>query len=213
MDLFQSRKRQLYEELAVRKNALRTLQDRGFKVPDPMFMLSLDDFTKIREKELHHIFFLKLENIDGSVYEGGGVLMYFESSDKIDKKSLQQLLIRLEKEYPTLDKLYIILHYGSKQKKINFNVIDELKNYPHVEIMENIYPFSITDNILMPKCVKLSDDEKSKVFEIIGKQLPKMIYSDPVAIRYNAKIGDVLKIIRDGGLDISYRIITEQVVL
>lgn len=213
MELFQSLKRKLYEELEVRKNGLRTLRDRGFKIPDPMFMLTLDDFAKIREKELHHIFFPRLENIDGTIYESGGVLMYFESSDKMDKKTLQQLLVQLEKEYPTLDKLYIVLYYNLKQKKINFNVIDELKNYPHVEIMENIYPFSITDNILMPKCVKLSNEEKLKVFEIIGKQLPKMVYFDPIAIRYNAKIGDVLKIVRDGGLDISYRIITEQVVL
>lgn len=213
MDLFQPRKQELYKALAVRNNAIQTLVDRGFRISEGIFKLSLEDFEKIREKELHHIYFSELENNDGSEYKDGGVLLYFESSDKMDKKTLQQLLQRLEKAYPNLDKLFIVLQQGIKQRKINFNVLDELKNYPYVEILDNIFPFSITKNVIMPTFVKLTLEEKEKVLEIIGTQLPKMIPTDPIAIRYGAKVGDVLKVVRNGGLDISYRIISEPVIL
>ena len=213
MDLFQPRKQELYKSLAVRNNAIQTLVDRGFRISEGIFKLSLEDFEKIREKELHHIFFSELVNIDGSEYKDGGVLLYFEASDKMDKKTLQQLLQRLEKEYPKLDKLFIVLQQGIKKRKINFNVLDELKNYPYVEILDNVFPFSITKNVIMPTFVKLTLEEKEKVVEIIGTQLPKMILTDPIAARYGAKVGDILKVVRNGGLDISYRIISEPVIL
>ena len=75
MDLFQPRKQELYKSLAVRNNAIQTLVDRGFRISEGIFKLSLEDFEKIREKELHHIFFSELVNIDGSEYKDGGVLL------------------------------------------------------------------------------------------------------------------------------------------
>ena len=51
----------------------------------------------------------------------------------------------------------------------------------------------------MPKHILLNDAEKNallKKYGIVLRQLPRMIASDPMVKLLNAKVGDVVKIIR-----------------
>ena len=65
--------------------------------------------------------------------------------------------------------------------------------------MEEQEQFNIAEHILVPKHVKLTEEENQKLLEqynISIKQLPEIRSSDPAIEHIGAKIGDVIKIIR-----------------
>ena len=200
----------------VRKTVLTTLKNRGYDVPEGSTKLSFDDFKMLYEKTRHHLYFpeMKAMNIKDEYKKGGGVLVYFESSDKFDKRIFQARMTQLSKEYPDLDKLFFVLKtYGSaKKQKLNNFVKSELLKHPNVEILESIYPFDFMKNIVVPECFLLSEDEKNAVLNIVDTpiyKLPKIETIDPISERLDAKIGDIIYIKRNGGKDISYRVVVK----
>ncbi len=57
----------------------------------------------------------------------------------------------------------------------------------------------IKKHILVPKHLKLSEKEKTNLLEkydISIKQLPKILKQDPAIQGLNAKLGDIIKVIR-----------------
>ncbi len=59
--------------------------------------------------------------------------------------------------------------------------------------------FSILDHVMVPKHVKLSEEEAKEVLKELGvspEQLPILRVSDPVARELGLKPGDIVKIIR-----------------
>lgn len=140
----------------VRKTVLTTLKNRGYDVPEGATKLSLDDFKTLYEKTRHHLYFPEMEvtNIEDEYKRGGGVLIYFESSDKLDKRIFQARMLQLNKEYPNLDKLFFVLKtYGSSKKQtLTGYVKSELLKHPNVEILQGIYPFDFMKNIVVPEC-------------------------------------------------------------
>lgn len=59
--------------------------------------------------------------------------------------------------------------------------------------------FDITQHNLVPKHVKLNDEEKKellKKYNISLRQLPKILDTDPIVKLNNAKADDILKIMR-----------------
>lgn len=57
----------------------------------------------------------------------------------------------------------------------------------------------ITKHELVPKHIVLSEKEKEELLKKYGitlRQLPRILLSDPVIKALNAKVGDVVKIIR-----------------
>ena len=87
-------------------------------------------------------------------------------------------------------------------KSINRKTIQKIHLVQdNVEIfLEKELMINLIDHELLPKnLVKLSPDEKNKVFDeylCTGDQLPRMLNSDPLAKYYNLKPGDVCKITR-----------------
>ena len=75
--------------------------------------------------------------------------------------------------------------------------------------------FDVTKHELVPKHKKLSDSEKSKLFEqynVRGKELPKISQEDPAIASLGVKVGDVIKIERvskTAGVTYYYRQVTE----
>jgi DNA-directed RNA polymerase I, II, and III subunit RPABC1 len=199
----------------VRKTVLTTLKNRGYDVPEGSNKLSLDDFKMLYEKTRHHLYFpeMKVMKIKDEYKRGGGVLIYFESSDKLDKRIFQTRMLQLNKEYPNLDKLFFVLKtYGSKKQTLTGYVKSELLKHPNVEILQGIYPFDFMKNIVMPECFLLSEDEKNAVLNILDTplyQLPKIETIDPISESLDAKIGDIIYIKRNGGKDISYRVVVK----
>jgi DNA-directed RNA polymerase subunit H len=74
----------------------------------------------------------------------------------------------------------------------------------------------ILNHELVPKHILLSEKEKEEVMRMYGikklTQLPRILKSDPVVKRLNAKPGDLIKIIRKSDTakeSIYYRVVTE----
>ena len=200
----------------VRKTVLTTLKNRGYDVPDGSTKLSLDDFKLLYDKSRHHLYFpeMKVMNIKDENKKGGGVLVYFESSNKIDKRIFTARMTQLNKEYPDLDKLFVVLKtYGSVENRtLSIFVKSELLKQPNVEILANIYPFDFMKNIVVPECFLLSEDEKNAVLNILDtpiNKFPKINTNDPISERLDAKIGDMIYIKRNGGKEITYRVVVK----
>jgi len=198
----------------VRRTVLTTLKDRGYDVPLGSTKMSLEDFRSIYEQNRHHLYFPDMipVNLKDEYKKGGGILVYFESSDKFDKKIFLARMAQLNKEYPDLDKLFFVLKtYGDvKARKLNNFVRSELAKHPNVEVLENIYPFDFMKNNLVPECYLLSEEEKNAVVDYLDTPIykfPKYEVSDPVPVRFGAKIGDMIYIKRNGGLELSYRVV------
>jgi len=200
----------------VRNTVLTTLKDRGYEIPLGATKMSLDDFRLLHMQERHHIYFpdMKPVNLKEEYKKGGGILVYFESSDKFDKKIFLARMAQLNKEYPDLDKLFFVLKtYGSaKIRKLNNFVRTELAKHPNVEFLKNIYPFDFMKNNIVPQCFLLSDEEKNAVIDFLDTPIhkfPKFEVTDPIPVRFGAKIGDMIYIKRNGGLDLSYRVVVK----
>ena len=75
--------------------------------------------------------------------------------------------------------------------------------------------FDVNKHELVPKHKKLSDSEKSKLFEkfnIKGKELPKISVTDPAIANLGIKEGDIIKIERiskTAGVTYYYRHVNE----
>ncbi|MBU0929556.1 MAG: DNA-directed RNA polymerase subunit H [Nanoarchaeota archaeon] len=73
--------------------------------------------------------------------------------------------------------------------------------------------FDISQHELVPLHIKLNDEEKEKILNemnISEKQLPAINEKDMMVKKLNAKVGDVIKIIRKSptmGTSIFYRVV------
>ncbi len=73
--------------------------------------------------------------------------------------------------------------------------------------------FRLQDHILVPKHEVLSKEEAEEVLKTLGirkEQLPKIKVTDPIAKEIGAKVGDIVRIIRDSptaGKSIAYRLV------
>jgi DNA-directed RNA polymerase subunit H len=77
----------------------------------------------------------------------------------------------------------------------------------------------LQDHILVPKHELLSEEEKEEVLKLLGvkpEQLPKIRVDDPIAKEIGAKVGDIIRIIRESptaGVSIAYRYVVPPVVV
>ena len=70
---------------------------------------------------------------------------------------------------------------------------------------------------MVPKHELLSEEEKEEVLRLLGvkpEQLPKIRVDDPIAKEIGAKVGDIIRIIRESptaGVSIAYRYVVPPV--
>ena len=73
--------------------------------------------------------------------------------------------------------------------------------------------FRLQDHILVPKHEVLSKEEAEELLKTLGikkEQLPKIKANDPIVKEIGAKVGDIIRIIRDSptaGKSIAYRLV------
>lgn len=73
--------------------------------------------------------------------------------------------------------------------------------------------FDIRKHVLVPKHQKLSDKEKEELLQkygITSFELPKIVKHDPMSVSVGAKVGDVIRIVRDSqtaGKSVFYRVV------
>ena len=77
---------------------------------------------------------------------------------------------------------------------------DQFLEFKNTEVfLEKELIINILDNILQPKFEILTKNERKQLIEeyqLLKKQLPRMLESDPVARYFNLKPGDMVRIIR-----------------
>lgn len=107
-----------------------------------------------------------------------------------------------------------IIVVTSINPKTRYQVQSDPITYPNTEIfLEKELLINIIDHVSQPKFVLLSDDEIKDVLESYHakrRDIPKMLFTDPIACYYNAKPGQMFKIIRPSettGEAISYRLV------
>ena len=201
----------------VRKTVITTLLDRGYKIPVGVSKLPIEDFRLLWEKNRHHLYFPELSppKMSEDLKKGGGILVYFESSDDFTKKILESRISQLTKEYPNLDMLFFILKtYGVPKKKLKLNtfVVSALAKYPNVSVLENVYPYDFMKNALVPECHLLTEQEKEAVLKLYETPLhtfPKFEIDDPIPKRFGAKVDDLFYIKRQGGSEVSFRVVVK----
>ena len=75
----------------------------------------------------------------------------------------------------------------------------QIPSGPYMLKMEKEQKFDISQHELVPLHIKLNEDEKQKVLDelnISEKQLPSINENDVMIKKLNAKVGDLIKIIR-----------------
>jgi DNA-directed RNA polymerase I, II, and III subunit RPABC1 len=169
--------------------------------------------------------------VEGDLEKNITDILSQQSDDSIYKlKKIENQIPIIIKLYPTkissINKTSNIYEFLAKQnefhkiivaKDINENNIKNIKsNFPRTEIfLEHNMMINLLDNELVPKFVIMpQDSELYKNFwndyTVKKKQMPRMLANDPVALYYNLKKGDLVKIIRPSestGQSAAYRLV------
>jgi DNA-directed RNA polymerase I, II, and III subunit RPABC1 len=184
---------------------LEMMSDRGISVPSTLNIEDLDAFRK----EYYS------KNIDMILnHESKNIYIKFLLSAKIKPNQIKDNIENIKAEFLPNDGDRLILVIKPKPNSTIIKIIKE-KEYRFVEIfwLNNVV-INITKHILVPKHIKMTDDEIKEVMDkhyIISKSLfPIMNKDDPIARYLNLSSGDVCKIIRyspTSGEYTSYRVV------
>jgi DNA-directed RNA polymerase subunit H (RpoH/RPB5) len=97
---------------------------------------------------------------------------------------------------------------------VNKKVQTSIKNYKNVEIFEEEFlMINLMEHVAVPPHIKLSEEDKQKVlteYIVKKKDMPKIRIDDPVSIYFNAKLGDMFRIVRPSyrtGITHAYRLV------
>ena len=170
------------------KNVFKMLKNRGFIINDK------DDFKHL----LGDVVDFKLLYSDDMNFK-------FEKEDKTEiycqilknikkKKNLQEKLLEILDENDIHNIIFIgydlpISYQYELEDKYKKNI--ELFSFTELNI-------DVISHILVPKHILLSEDEKNKLLTLYKEDdLPKIKINDRIARYYNAKNGDIFKIIRN----------------
>lgn len=152
-------------------------------------------------------------NSDEGVYD-----IYGEKPKEGAKSKKERIIVRLPDEDPVgVQTLRDFQEYRASQK-IGHAILLALTKYTHytkkeaeknnIEIFSIKFPFfDLFQHVLVPTMTFATEEEKADLIEkysIDLKQLPKILVDDPSAQLLGAKIGDVVKIVRDSPTAGSY---------
>lgn len=134
-------------------------------------------------------------------------------------KNITSIIVKIiPYKITSVSKIYGISDFLNTERDVpKILVVDEvtkransiIKTYKNVEIFEEEFlMLNWQDHVLVPQHEKLSKQERQKIldeYSLKKTQLPRMLITDPGAIYYNAKIGDVFRIIRPSNRSGYYR--------
>jgi DNA-directed RNA polymerase I, II, and III subunit RPABC1 len=107
-----------------------------------------------------------------------------------------------------------ILIVASINPKLRYQIKIDEENYKFMEIfLEKELLINIIEHVSQPKFELLSDEETKEVIDVYHakkRDMPKMLITDPIAVYYNAKNGQLFRIIRPSETScqaISYRLV------
>ena len=184
---------------------LEMMHDRGIEYPVTL------NIEKIEQFRIEYY----SRNIDIFInHQGQRIFIKFLINSKIKPNQIKDIIEGLKTEYLEKETDKLILVIKPKPNSTILKIIKE-KEYRFVEIfwLNNVV-FNLTKHILVPKHIKMSEDEIKTIMEkhyIVSKSIfPVMNRDDPIARYLNLSSGDLCKIIRKSqtsGEYISYRVV------
>lgn len=154
---------------------------------------------------------------------------------KVDNPSKEsndtyKIVLLTEQKISSATKSSVIGQYLDNESKFNYIIIvGEItsraqqtlrENYKNIEIfLKKEMMFNLVESIYVPKHKLLSQEEADKLIKEYGlqkKELPRIFVTDPVSRYYNAKLGQIFRIIRPSetsGIVHYYRIVVKEIQL
>ena len=145
------------------------------------------------------------EKIIGINKDGENIVVFIQPVAKLNIDRVKEYISLLDKMKINHCIVIYTESVTSMTKKLIENSVDiKIEIFTQQELQYNI-----TKHRLVPKHIKLSDDEAKEFKKKHGLKHPAIIRSDPVSRFYDFKRGDVVKIVRMNGEDefITYRIV------
>ena len=137
------------------------------------------------------------------------MILFYQRITSISKSSIIVDFLNL---YKTLPKIVV-------SPNVSMKLVYNIKNdttYPNTEFfLEKELMINIVDHISVPKHVLLSEEELKSVIESYyakRREIPEIYVTDPVSRYYNAKIGQMFRIIRaseTAGFSPYYRLVVK----
>lgn len=169
-------------------NLIKMLISRQLIKPDKLDIYKKNITLKIKNK---NEYIINLDNHDRQKNENYVIIIINEAITNTNRGSLIDSNLNKNADF---HKIFIINEISPKYYKTIMSKYDNVEIFKKDELMINII-----DHIYVPKHILLNTEEKKQFFEeyIANKtELPKIYISDPVAKYYNAKVGDIFRIIR-----------------
>jgi len=191
-------------------NIIEILRERGYTIIDDK-ILTVDIFLKKYEESTPFIYIFDHKNNKTKIY------FSILKESKITKKELTNKIKDITEENDYNNYLFLT----SDTQILNY--INEIKNKFNIDLqiftIENLQ-INILKHELQPKFILLSNEETISFLDKKkwkANELPKIKLDDPISRYYNAKEGQIFKIIRKSMVGrnktssqgIFYRIVTE----
>eukprot|EP01027_Heterolobosea_sp_BB2_P022871 GEZU01033746.1.p1 GENE.GEZU01033746.1~~GEZU01033746.1.p1 ORF type:complete len:217 (-),score=31.81 GEZU01033746.1:218-868(-) len=205
----------------VRRTVLQMLKDRGYIVVDKDLNMTVDEFGELFGEKgqggnIHGvgqtinreaITILSQKQVDPAAQ----IFVFFPSEQKIGVQPIRRYHTRM-KENGVFRAIMVV---PSSITPMARQAVAQLKtkNFVIEEFKEGELLVNITQHVLVPKHVPLSNEEKQALlqrYKLKPTQLPRIQVVDPVARYYGLQRGQVVKIIRPSetaGRYVTYRIV------
>ncbi|KAK4564671.1 hypothetical protein RGQ29_006665 [Quercus rubra] len=178
----------------VRKTVFQMLRDRGYSVDDSEINMTRQQFTqhfgeRIKRDEL---FIHKVKEQDSS-----DQIYVFFPEGQVGAGVVKNLAQRLKADN-IFSAIVVAQNRLTAQAKHGVEEVNKLIRMEVFEEKELVV--NITEHVLVPKHVVLTNDEKKEMLKKYGLkdlQLPQILVRDPVAKYYGLRRGQVVKIIRE----------------
>lgn len=140
---------------------------------------------------------INLDNYEKIYGPNNRTLLIRLINQKITSISKTPAIIDLLNNFKTNPKIFVVININPK---IRYQIQLDQINYPNTELfLEKELLLNIIDHVSQPKFILLSDDEAQEVldsYHLKRKEMHKILVTDPISYYYNAKPGQVFRIIR-----------------
>eukprot|EP00475_Leptophrys_vorax_P015856 TRINITY_DN2222_c0_g1_i1.p1 TRINITY_DN2222_c0_g1~~TRINITY_DN2222_c0_g1_i1.p1 ORF type:complete len:215 (-),score=56.73 TRINITY_DN2222_c0_g1_i1:96-713(-) len=192
----------------VRRTALQMLSDRGYLVPRQDLEMNLQGFRdRFGEHPDRRGLVMPFPRVSDPT---DLIIIFFADEAKVGVKQLKAYFDQMESERIKRGILILQVKLTAMAKKF----LNEMASTSVLEeFLENELLVNITEHVLVPKHIVLSEDEKKQLlsrYKLKESQLPRILITDPIARYYGMARGQVFKIIRPSetaGRYVTYRIV------
>lgn len=166
------------------------------------WMTKIDSFIAEQNENQHYI--VNIDNKNDNSTDTIHIKLIFQ---KISNIGNSPIIMDFIKDYANVNKIIIVDEISDKMSKY-------FDAYKKIEVFtKHFFMINIIDHICSPKYEILTDDEMDlfkKEYGIAKSKMKKMYEKDPIALYYNAKHGQIIRIIRSSsqtGTAIDYRVV------